>query len=128
MEFLSNLFGGAFGAAIVAGLFGLIQWRLNRKAQQEDKAADSKVASCTARGREIADLHKKVDAVIVAEMISYKDRIKHIAKSYIRRGYVYVEEYEDLKQMHEVYHTELGGNGFLDDLMDEVNQLEKRVK
>ena len=128
MEFLTNLFGGAFGAAIVAGLFGLIQWRLNRKAQKEDKAADTKIASCAARGQEIADLHKKVDSVIVAVMISYKDRIKHIDKSYIRRGYVFVEEYEDLKQMHYVYHTELGGNGFLDDLMNEVNQLEKRVK
>ena len=40
MEFLKTFLGGAGGAALVAGLFALIQWRLNRKAQKEDKAAD----------------------------------------------------------------------------------------
>ena len=55
------------------------------------------------------------------------DRIKHLAKSYIKRGWISVEEYEDLKRMHKVYHDELGGNGFLDANMEEVNKLEKRV-
>lgn len=127
MEFLKTLLGGAFGAAIVAGLFGLIQWWLNRKAQKEDKAADQKYADCAARGRELEDLRKLVDALIVAERVSQYDRIKHLAKSYIKRKWISVEEYEDLKQMHSVYHNELKGNGFLDDIMKEVNQLEKRV-
>ena len=38
-----------------------------------------------------------------------------------------MEEYEDLKRMHKVYHDELGGNVFLDAIMEEVNKLEKRV-
>ena len=127
MEFLKTFLGGAGGAAIAAGLFALIQWRLTRKAQQEDKAADRQVANCAARGQEIEALHKQVDALIVAEREVMYDRIKHLAKSYIKRSWISVEEYEDLKRMHSVYHNELRGNGFLDALMAEVDQLEKRV-
>lgn len=130
MEFLTNLFGGAFGAAIAGGLFGLIQWRLNRKAQKEDKAADRQVANCAARGQEIKGLSEKLDVLFLADRTLLYDRIKHLAKSYIARGWVTVEELEDLNRMHTVYHDpdKLNGNGFLDELMTTVNHLEKRVK
>ena len=127
MEWISDLFGNAFGGAIVAGLFGMWQWRQNRKAQKEDKAADGKIANCAARGVEIKQLQTKVDALMVADRTILYDRIKHLAKSYLKREYITVEEYEDLKRMHQVYHDDLKGNGFLDGIMVEVNQLEKRV-
>ena len=127
MEVLLELLKSAFGAGIVAGLFGLWQWRLNRKAQKEDKAAEKEVVSCAARGREIKQLQDTVNALIVADRTILYDRIKHLAKSYIKRGYITVEEYEDLKRMHKVYHDELGGNGFLDAIMEEEDKLEKRV-
>ena len=95
MDFLNS----AMGAGIVAGLFGLWQWRLNRKAQKEDKAAEKEVVSCAARGREIKQLQDTVNALIVADRTILYDRIKHLAKSYIKRGYITVEEYEDLKRM-----------------------------
>lgn len=129
MEILKAFLGGAGGAAIVAGLFALIQWRLNRKAQKEDKAADRKVADCAARGQEIADLRNLVNGLIIAERESFYVRIKDLAKSHIKRGWISVEDYEDLKRMHSVYHDpdKLNGNGFLDALMAEVDHLEKRV-
>ena len=127
MEVLLELLKSAFGAGIVAGLFGLWQWRLNRKAQKEDKAAEREVVSCAARGREIKQLQDTVNALIVADRTILYDRIKHLAKSYIKRGYITVQEFEDLKRMHKVYHDELGGNGFLDAIMEEVDKLEKRV-
>lgn len=127
MELFIKLLGNAFGGAIVAGIFGLIQWRLNRKAQLEDKASDAKVANCAARGKEIKDLQNTVNSLIVADRTILYDRIKHLAKSYIKRGWISVEEYEDLKRMHQVYHDELNGNGFLDAVMAEVEKLEKRV-
>lgn len=127
MGFILALVGGSCGAAIVTGLFGLFTWRLNRKAQKEDRAADQKMVDCAARGVEIKTLHDLVDALIVAERESIYDRIKHLAKSYIKRGWISVEEYEDLKRMHSVYHNELNGNGFLDAIMAEIDQLEKRV-
>lgn len=127
MAFLANLFGGAFGAAIVAGLFGLMQWKLNRNAQKEDKAADQKLISCAARGEEIRKLQECVESLMVADRTILYDRIKHLAKAYIKRNWVSVEEFEDLKRMHEVYHDKLEGNGFLDSIMTEVSKLEKRV-
>jgi hypothetical protein len=123
MDFLNS----AMGAGIVAGLFGLWQWRLNRKAQKEDKAAEREVASCAARGQEIRDLQKTVNHLIVADRMILYDRIKHLAKQYIKRGYITVEEYEDLDRMHKVYHDDLDGNGFLDAVMVDVRKLEKRV-
>lgn len=127
MEIIMDLLKSAFGAGIVAGLFGIWQWRLNRKAQKEDKAADREMISCAARGKEIKQLQETVNALIVAERMILYDRIKHLAKAYIKRGYITVEEYEDLKRMHKVYHDNLDGNGFLDSLMEEVDKLEKRV-
>lgn len=127
MDALLGLFGSAFGAAIVAGFFGLLQWRLNRKAQKEDNAANRKVADCAKRGAEIKALEKKVNALMVADRTILYDRIKHLAKSYIKRQWISVEEYEDLKRMHHVYHDDLEGNGFLDSIMEEVSKLEKRV-
>ena len=127
MDWITQLFGNAFGAAIVAGLFGLNQWRLNRKAQKEDKAADAEAATCAARGKEIRQLQETVNSLIVADRMILYDRIKHLAKSYIKRQYITVEEYEDLKRMHQVYHDNLSGNGFLDSVMKEVDRLEKRV-
>lgn len=129
MDFLLAIIGGSCGAAIVTGLFGLVKWRLDRKAQKEDRAANSKVADCSARGEEIRKLKTLVDALIVAERESLYDRIKYLAKAHIKKGWITVEDYEDLKRMHNVYHAPelLNGNGFLDALMAEVDHLEKRV-
>jgi hypothetical protein len=131
MDILLAIIGGSCGAAIVAGLSGLITWRLNRKAQKEDRVADRKLADCAARGEEIRTLNKKVDVLFLAERTILYDRIKHLAKSYIARGWVTVEELEDLNRMHEVYHDEdkLNGNGFLSKLMKKVNTgLDTRVE
>lgn len=127
MEFLQTLLTGAVGAALVGGIFGVIMWILNRKAAKEDKAHNAVTANCIQRGEEIVALQKMVASLIVADRAILYDRIKCLAKSYIQKGWISVEEYEDLKRMHKVYHDELNGNGFLDALMADVDQLEKRV-
>lgn len=53
------------------------------------------------------------------------DRIKWIGRKYLAEGRVSLEDYEDLCKMHKVYHDSLHGNGFLDNLMDEVGKLPK---
>lgn len=127
MEFVISLFGNAFGAAIVAGLFGMWQWRQHRKAQKEDNAARNSAATQSARSHEIRQLQGTVNSLIIADQTILYDRIKQLAKAYLKRQWVSVEEYEDLKRMHEVYHDDLCGNGFLDAVMDEVRKLEVRV-
>lgn len=130
MDVLLAIVGGSCGAAIATGLFSLIQWRLNRKAQKEDKAAEQQLADCAARGDDLKELKRIMGVLCVADRTLLYDRIKHLGKSYIARGYITVEELEDLTQMHRVYHNKdmLNGNGFLDELMKTVNSLEKRAK
>ncbi len=127
MELLKTFLTGAAGAALVGGIFGIIMWCLNRKAAIEDAEREDVATVCAARGQTIDNLNKMVSSLIVADRTILYDRIKHLAKSYIQRNWVSVEEYEDLKRMHKVYHDELEGNGFLDDLMAEVAKLDKKV-
>lgn len=131
MEFLKTFLGGAGGATIVAGIFALFQWRLNRKAQQEDKAAAKKESEITQMDDDIKDINRKLDVLFLADRTILYDRIKYLAKSYIARSWVTVEELEDLNRMHSVYHDsdKLNGNGFLKELMNTVNTaLEIRAK
>jgi hypothetical protein len=122
MQWLSVLLGGGVGSALVAGVFTLLQWRLGRKAAREDRAAEL----AAMEGRELKRL---VGVLVEADRTILYDRIKHLGKSYIARGYITVEELEDIDLMHEVYHNKekLGGNGFLDALMKTVHSLEVRV-
>ena len=121
METLLAVAAGATGAAIVKGLFDLIHWRLNRKAKKEDTAGEKEQL-------DYREIDRKLDVLFLADRTILYDRIKHLGKSYIARGWVTVEELEDLTRMHGVYHDpdKLDGNGFLDELMKTVNHLEKR--
>lgn len=122
MQWLSMLLGGGVGSTLVAGMFTLLQWRLSRKAAREDRAAELAT-------QERRELKRLVGVLVEADRTILYDRIKHLGKSYIARGYITVEELEDLDLMHEVYHNKekLGGNGFLDALMKTVHTLEVRV-
>lgn len=131
MDILLAIIGGSCGAAIVAGLFGLITWRLNRKAQKEDRAAAMEQTAAEKENVDMKEVLRKMDVLFLADRTILYDRIKHLGKSYIERGWVTVEELEDLNLMHGVYHDKdkLDGNGFLDNLMHTVNNtLEIRAK
>lgn len=122
MQWLLAILGGGVGTALVGGLFTLLQWKLNRTAAREDRAAE---LEC----REVQELKRLVGVLVEADRTILYDRIKHLGKSYIARGYITVEELEDIDLMHSVYHdkNKLGGNGFLDALMHTVHGLEVRV-
>ena len=129
LELVKELLAGAVGASIVGGMFSLIMWWLNRKAKKEDDAADKGLANCAARGVEIQALRKDTDRIIAALRLDYYNQIKKLAKKYISRGHIFVEEYEDFSRMYSMYHDpdKLDGNGLLKALKDDVDQLEKRV-
>ena len=100
---------------------------VNRKAQKEDKTAEKRETDCAAREKDLKELCRMIEVLFLADRTILYDRIKHLGKSYIARGYGTVEELEDLTLMHSVYHDKdkLNGNGFLDELMASVNHLEK---
>lgn len=129
MRMLGSILSGSLGTALIGGLFALIQWRLNRRAALADRETEAAAGVCAARGQEIRELKTMMGVLIEADRTILYDRIKHLGKSYIARGFVTVEELEDIDLMHTVYHDKdkLGGNGFLDALMKTVHTLEVRA-
>lgn len=102
MSVWAAILTGGVAAAVVSGIFSVILWRLNRRAEKEDKADDIKIG---------------------LRILLY-DRIKYLGKRYIKREYITAEELEDIMAMHKVYHDNLHGNGFLDSIMEQVKALQ----
>ena len=77
----------------------------DRKAAKEDKSTE------------------KTDNLTCGVRVLLYDRIKYLGKSHLDHGYITADDLEDLTSMHQVYHNQLGGNGFLDNVMKQVNNL-----
>lgn len=54
------------------------------------------------------------------------DRIIYLGMSYIERGYITQDEYENLHDYLYVPYHEMGGNGSAERIMSEINKLELR--
>ena len=100
-DLLMVILGGGFTAALVSGVFQVIILKLNRRNAKDDK-----------------DAH-----ITRALRMILHDRIKYLGKRYIREGYVDAEDLRDLIAMHQCYHDDLKGNGFLDTIMLQVKEL-----
>ena len=101
MDWIAELFGGAAGAAIVAGLFSLAQGRKAKRERQEDKR----------------DAQNKALRYLMLYIIQER------AKAHIKEGRITLEDRRALHHWHDLYHNGLGGNGDADALMDEVDHL-----
>ena len=66
---------------------------------------------------------KHKHGVAAGTQVLLYDRIKTKGKRFISDGEITAEDLEDLIEMHRVYHDELGGNGYLDTLMEQVRHL-----
>ncbi len=67
---------------------------------------------------------EREDGVVAGVRMLLYDRVKFLGKKYLEKNQVTIEELEDLVEMHRIYHS-LGGNGFLDSIMDSVKHLPK---
>lgn len=114
---------GASGAALFAGIFSLFQWLLDRRAKKVDKKEEKEEKEAEKATMEDKNLNEKVDALCVAVRELLYDRIKHLGKSYLSRGWISAEELEDFLGMHKIYHDTLHGNGFLDEIVHQVKSL-----
>ena len=94
MEILLAVLGSSALASLISGVFSLVA---NRK--------------------------KAESGVEAGVRILLYGNIKHLGTKYTARGFITPDEYEDLTRMHAVYHNALNGNGFLDDIMDQVRRL-----
>lgn len=77
-----------------------------------------KQASCADQVRQAA----QVSALIVAVMLILQDRIDFIAHRAIEIGYVSEKTKKFVKKAHAAYKS-LGGNGDLDDVMEDFEEL-----
>ena len=71
---------------------------------------------------------KKKDGVRIGVRILLYDKIKHLGNKYIAAGEVSEGDLEDLIDMHNVYHDDLDGNGYLDHVMAGVRALPTKPK
>lgn len=94
MDWPIELLGGAMGAALVTGLFALINTRKSRK-----------------------DAKAKALRYIMLYIIQER------AKQHIKDQCITLEERRSLHHWHDLYHNGLGGNGDADALMAQVDHL-----
>lgn len=94
MEIIIAIIGSGVLSTIISGLFSLAQ---TKKAKEDGVTAG-------------------------VRQLLY-DRVKYLCKAHIERGYIATNDLDDLERMHKIYHDDLNGNGFLDDLMKNVRRL-----
>lgn len=130
------------GAALVASATTLLSLYLQRKWKKED-VREEKDDAVIGRLDNLADSLKELSASIdrlerrqdIEESTSAAlqsglreilyDRIKELSMNYEQQGRIREEEYNSIKRMWNVYHTQLGGNGFLDSRMEIIEGLDK---
>lgn len=61
-----------------------------------------------------------------ASRLLMKNQLRELCDKYISQGWIYEDELEDIIAMHRIYHNDLKGNGFLDEMMLRVKKLEIR--
>lgn len=61
-----------------------------------------------------------------ASRLLMKNQLRELCDKYIAQGWIYEDELEDIIAMHRIYHNDLKGNGFLDEMMLRVKKLEIR--
>ena len=110
-ETLIVLLSGAFGAAVIKMIDGLLQFALQRRAKKQDNGKKEK-----------SDVEKRIDAIAECIMATTLDRLQYLCKFYVNEGHVDIDDRRRLHIIHEKYKG-LGGNGDVDDLMKQVNEL-----
>ena len=102
---IGGLLGGSAVAALINQIGESIRQKRKRKYDKDDTESD-----------DIAALKTGLKWVIY-------DRIRYLGQSYIAAKKIDFDDRRVLNEMHKCYHNGLGGNGDLDNLMKEVNNL-----
>lgn len=117
--------------ALIAASSGAITATVNsrieaRKKKREKYDSTAKIlAKLGELETKINGLEDRLGGLERAQKITMQDRIRHLAEKYIEAGEISFDNFNDLKTMHEIYHNDLHGNGFLDDIMEDVKSLPK---
>lgn len=117
--------------ALIAASSGAITAIVNSRieARKKKREKDDSTAKILAKLDEletkINGLEARLGGLERAQKITMHERIKRLAAKYCENGQISYADYEIIKQMHEIYHNDLHGNGFLDAVMEDVDNLPK---
>ena len=118
---------GGVAVALIEVAKELILWGKNRKAKKEDdemeRQSERERQDALQIEKRLEIIEKKTDAQSEALKYIMYDRILFLGREYIKRGNITFDERRILNNMHNSYHNGLGGNGDLNSLMNEVNEL-----
>lgn len=118
---------GGVTVAIIEGVRECLAWHRNRKAVKEDRAEEKSENEKKDKARNtdnrVREVEKKVDALMESQKYILYDRIRYLGQAYINEREIDFDDRRILNDMHNSYHNGLGGNGDLDILMKEVNNL-----
>lgn len=106
------IIGGLLGGSAVAALINAIAEGIRQRRKRKYDMADGKDEDNKA-------LKEGLKWVIY-------DRIRYLGQTYIAHGSIDFDDRRVLNEMHKCYHNGLGGNGDLDNLMRDVNNLPLR--
>lgn len=122
---------GGVAVAIIEVAKELIIWGKNRKAKKEDDEMEREDEKARREAMQIDSrlkaIEKKTDAQSEALKYIMYDRILYLGREYIKKQEITFDERRILNAMHNSYHNGLGGNGDLNTLMQEVNELPLKV-
>jgi hypothetical protein len=104
-ELILAMVGGGALTAVINNLTQLLLHKINRKATKEDREA---IFESQLKGA-LCNL--------------FYERIHHLADKYIDANEIRIGDLEALIKLHTSYKNDLGGNGFLDELMSRVKEL-----
>ena len=125
---------GAWQAIIIAliaassgAITAIVNSRLDaRKKKKEEENNTARImAKLDELETKINGLETRLGGLERAQRITMHERIKRLAAKYCEVGEISFSDYEIIKQMHEIYHNDLHGNGFLDAVMEDVDNLPK---
>jgi len=97
------------GGSALAALINQIGESIRQKRKRENDKTDTK--------------DKDIEALKTGLKWVIYDRIRYLGQTYISAEKIDFDDRRILNEMHKCYHNGLGGNGDLDNLMNEVNTL-----
>ena len=113
----------ASSGAITAIVNGRIEAR--KKKREKDDNTDKILRKLDEMEATINGIETRISGLERAQKITMHERIKRLAAKYCEAGQISFSDYEIIKQMHDIYHNDLHGNGFLDAIMEDVDRLPK---
>jgi len=118
MSELIQILNGGIGVALVAGIFAVIQLKINAKSAE-------KTVSKEVTEKALRDLIAVIEDIKEANIAHLNDRITYLVGVFMERGSVSVTEHKNLLTIYGAY-ARIGGNGTITALMESVKGLPVR--